>query len=285
MKKVVLIALALLPMLNVFAQMEKSERYQRGWNKLQEIDGEAGERVVNGLQGISPELSRFILEYSFGDVYSLTSLDNKEKEIVAISSLIAQRAIPEMNVHFNGALNTGNTINEIKEVILQMSGYVGFPKSICAMNTFKEVLDERKSQGIVDVEGIGRTDKESFDRLKRGSETLALLDKNQEQVLHDLFDEFSPELIQYVLEYGYGDIYQQDYLGSKTRQIATIGALATLGTAPSQLKFHIKAGLNVGLTESEIKEIMLLMTVYSGFPSAINGLNILKEVIEESKLL
>lgn len=285
MKKVVLIALALLPMLNVFAQMEKSERHQRGWNKLREIDGEAGERVVNGLQGISPELSHFILEYSFGDVYSLTSLENKEKEIVAISSLIAQRAIPEMKVHFNGALNTGNTINEVKEVIVQMSGYVGFPKSICAMNTFKEVLDERKAQGIVDVEGIGRTDKESSDRLKRGSETLALLDKNQEQVLHDLFDEFSPELIQYVLEYGYGDIYQQDYLGSKPRQIATIGALATLGTAPSQLKFHIKAGMNVGLTESEIKEIMLLMTVYSGFPSAINGLNILKEVIEESKLL
>lgn len=285
MKKVVLIALALLPMLNVFAQMEKSERYQRGWNKLQEIDGEAGERVVNGLQGISPELSRFILEYSFGDVYSLTSLENKEKEIVAISSLIAQRAIPEMKVHFNGALNTGNTINEVKEVIVQMSGYVGFPKSICAMNTFKEVLDERKAQGIVDVEGIGRTDKESSDRLKRGSETLALLDKNQEQVLHDLFDEFSPELIQYVLEYGYGDIYQQDYLDGKTRQTATIGALTTLGTASSQLKFHIKAGMNVGLTESEIKEIMLLMTVYSGFPSAINGLNILKEVIEESKLL
>ncbi|MEN9919572.1 MAG: hypothetical protein RL662_2008 [Bacteroidota bacterium] len=188
-----------------------------------------------------------------------------------------------MKVHFNGALNTGNTINEVKEVILQMSGYVGFPKSICAMNTLREVLDERKKQGIVDIEGIGRTSEDSFDRLQKGSETLALLDKNQEKVLHDLFDDFCPELVQYVLEYGYGDIYQQDYLDSRTRQTATIGALATLGTASSQLKFHIKAGLKVGLTENEIKEIMLLMTVYSGFPSAINGLNILKEVIEESK--
>lgn len=283
MKKIVLIALALLPMLNVIAQMEKSERYQRGWSKLQEIDGEAGERVINGLQDISPDLSRFILEYSFGDVYSLTFLENKEKEIIAISSLIAQRAIPEMKVHLNGALNTGNTINEVKEVILQMSSYVGFPKSICAMNTLREVLDERKKQGIVDAEGIVRSSEDSFNRLQKGSETLALLDTNQEKLLRDTYGNFCLELVQYVLEYGYGDIYQQDYLDGRTRQIATIGALATLGTAPSQLKFHIKAGLNVGLTENEIKEIMLLMTVYSGFPSAINGMNILKEVIEESK--
>jgi len=57
-----------------------------------------------------------------------------------------------------------------------------------------------------------------------------------------------------------------------------------LGTAEPQLKFHINAGLNIGLTETEIKEIMLLMTVYSGFPSAINGTNILKEVILERSI-
>ncbi|RRD56971.1 carboxymuconolactone decarboxylase family protein [Tannerella forsythia] len=101
MKQLVLILLAILPALNAYSQMEKSERYTRGWNKLQEIDGEAGERVFNGLKDISPDLGRFIIEYSFGDVYSLDKLDNKSKEIVALSSLIAQRAIPEMKVHFN----------------------------------------------------------------------------------------------------------------------------------------------------------------------------------------
>jgi len=57
--------------------------------------------------------------------------------------------------------------------------------------------------------------------------------------------------------------------------------LAALGNAKPQLKFHINAGLNIGLTEIEVKEIMLLMSVYAGFPSAINGTNILKEVIGE----
>lgn len=70
--------------------MEGSERYTRGWDKLKEIDGEAGEKVVSGLQGTSPELARFVIEYAFGDVYSLTALDNKQKEVAAVSSLVAQ---------------------------------------------------------------------------------------------------------------------------------------------------------------------------------------------------
>lgn len=261
--------------------MEKSERYTRGWNKLQEIDGEAGEKVVNGLNDISPELVRLTIEYSFGSVYSLNKLPDKSKEIVAISSLIAQRAIPEMKVHFNGALNTGNSINEVKEIILQMTGYVGFPKSICAMNKFREVLEERRKQGIVDVEGETAKTEDFSDRLVKGSEELALLDSTQEQKLRDNFDSFSPELVQFILEAGYGDIYSRNNFDKKSRQTATIAALATLGNAPAQLKFHINSGLNIGLTVDEIKEIMLLMTVYSGFPAAINGMNILKEVVKE----
>ncbi|MDH6533836.1 carboxymuconolactone decarboxylase family protein [Parabacteroides sp. 52] len=68
-------------------------------------------------------------------------------------------------------------------------------------------------------------------------------------------------------------------------QIATIAVLATLGNSQPQLKFHIKGALNIGLSKDEIKEIMLLMTVYAGFPAAINGTNILKEVMMESNYL
>lgn len=260
--------------------MEKSERYQRGWNKLQKIDGEAGENVVNGLKDISPELSQFIIEYSFGDVYSLDKLDNKSKEIAAVASLIAQAAIPQLKVHLNGALNTGSSVNEVKEVILQMSAYVGFPKAINAMNAFREVLTERKAKSIIDNIGQQATpDKE--DRRKKGSKALASLDPDQEQLIIDLYDDFSPELTKFVIEYGYGDIYSRDNLDKKHRQIASIAALTTLGNASSQLKFHMKGGLNVGLTVDEINGIMLLMTGYAGFPAAINGTNILKEIVNE----
>lgn len=280
MKTIILTLLGVLLTINIYPQMEKSERYQRGWSKLQEIDGEAGEKVVNALKDISPELSQFIIEYSFGDVYCLDKLDNKSKEIAAVASLIAQAAIPQLKVHLTGALNTGSSVNEVKEVILQMSAYVGFPKAINAMNALKEVLSERQAKGIIDNIGQQPTP-DSKDRRKKGSEALASLDPNQEQLIIDLYDDFSPELTKFVIEYGYGDIYSRDNLDEKHRQIASIAALTTLGNAPSQLKFHIKGGLNVGLTIDEINGSMLLMTGYAGFPAAINGTNILKEIVNE----
>ena len=112
-----------------------------------------------------------------------------------------------------------------------------------------------------------------------------MLKNDQEQVLQENYQNLSPELVQFTIEYGYGDIFSRDNLDKRYRQIATISALATLGNVQPQLKFHIEAGLNIGLTVEEIKEIMLLMTVYAGFPSAINGTNSLKEVIEEKKMI
>jgi len=282
MKTILFTLLIFVSALNTFGQMEKSERYIRGWNKLQEIDGEAGEKVVNGLKDISPELSRFIIEYSFGDVYSLTVLNNKSKEVAAVASLITQGAIPQLKVHLNGALNSGCSVIEVKELILHCSVYVGFPKAINAMNALKEVLCERKNKGITDIEGIGINSNNNRGRYDIGAEQLAMLDSEQEHIMKQTYDSFSPELVQYIIEFGYGDIYSREGLDKRFRQIATIAALVTLGNAHPQLTFHIKAALNIGLTADEIKEVMLLMTIYTGFPAAINGMNVIKEIINDS---
>jgi len=262
-----------------------SERYQIGWAKLKEIDGEAGEKVINSLKDISPDLGKFIIEYSFGDIYSRETLDLKSKEIVVVAALTAMgNAQPQLKVHLNGALNTGSSISEVKEVILQMSVYSGFPSSINAMNTLKEVLEERKNSNIQDEKGIQPNQQQLTDRLELGKHELSQLDSQQIARLRENFDHFSPELVKFTLEYGYGDIFSRDNLSKKHRQIATIAALTALGNAQPQLKFHINAGLNIGVSEEEIKEIMLLMTIYAGFPSAINGTNALKEVVAERSI-
>ena len=105
----------------------KTERFKIGWEKLKEIDGEAGEKVIESLKDISPELGTFIIEYAFGDIYTREGLDLKSKEIAVVSALTAMgNAQPQLKVHINGALNTGSTINELKEIILQMSVYSVF---------------------------------------------------------------------------------------------------------------------------------------------------------------
>ena len=262
--------------------MEKESRFERGYKKLLEIDGKAGQEVENNLKDICPDLGKYIIEYSFGDIYSREGLDLKSKEIAVVASLTALgNAEPQLKVHINGALNVGCTINDVKEVILQMSGYSGFPSCINGINALKCVLNERKEEGINDIIGSKPTNEVlPNDRYDFGVKELSELDNNKVKILEDAYNDFAPDLVKFVVN-SYADIIGRNNLNKRYRQVATIAALTALGNAKPQLRFHINAGLNVGLTAEEVKEIMLLMTVYSGFPSAINGINVLKEVLNE----
>ncbi|HDR9583875.1 carboxymuconolactone decarboxylase family protein [Burkholderia stabilis] len=122
------------------------DRYTRGWNKLKEIDGEVGERVIAALAPIAPDFARLLVEFSFGDIYSRPQLDLKAREIATISALAALgNAQPQLKVHIEAALNVGCTRDEIVEVFMQMSVYAGFPAALNALFAAREVfaaLDE-----------------------------------------------------------------------------------------------------------------------------------------------
>lgn len=98
-----------------------------------------------------------------------------------------------------------------------------------------------------------------------------------ENVIAQLSD-IAPDFARYVIEFPFGDVYSRPGLDLRSREVATIAALAALGNAAPQLKVHIEAGLNVGLSRDEIVEILIQMAVYAGFPAALNGLFAAKEV-------
>lgn len=121
-----------------------SVRFVQGLKKLSEIDGEAGHKVIDSLQDICPDLARYTIEYPFADIYSRPGLDLKSREIATVAALTALgNCQPQLKVHLQAALNVGCSADEIKEVILQMSVYAGFPAALNAMFAFKEVLQER----------------------------------------------------------------------------------------------------------------------------------------------
>ena len=259
-----------------------NNRYEVGLKNLKIIDKEAGEKVVENLESVSPDLGRYIIEYAFGDIYSRNGLDIKSKEIAVVAALTAMgNSDPQLRVHIHGALNVGCNVAEIQEVILQMSAYSGFPSAINGMIALKEVLAERKSEGKRDEKGIIESSPipKGSTRYEFGSDNIKKLNKNQVETLEQTFKDISPDMAKFVIEYGFSDIFSRPALNIKYREIATIAALTAMGTAPSQLRFHIRAGLNIGVSQVEIREIMILMSVYSGFPSAINGTLALKEVI------
>ena len=120
-------------------------RYQQGLAKLNEIDGEAGEKVIAALQDIAPDLARYVIEFPFGDVYTRPGLDLKSREIATVAALTALgNASPQLKVHIHGALNVGCTETEIVEVIIQMAVYAGFPAALNGMFAAKEVFAERQ---------------------------------------------------------------------------------------------------------------------------------------------
>ena len=96
----------------------KSERYKKGWNKLKEIDGAAGENVINALKEIAPDFADLLIEFPFGDVYGRDGLDLKSREIATVTALTAMgTASPQLKVHIHGALNVGCTQQEIIEIM------------------------------------------------------------------------------------------------------------------------------------------------------------------------
>ena len=124
--------------------MNTQDRYRRGWEKLKEVDGEAGERVIESLKDIAPDFARLLIEFPFGDIYSRPGLDLKSREIAVVAALTAMgNALPQLKVHIHGALNVGCTRQEVVEVIMQMAVYAGFPSALNGLFAAKEVFNER----------------------------------------------------------------------------------------------------------------------------------------------
>lgn len=125
-----------------------NDRYREGLEKLNEIDGEAGQRVMDSLKDVAPDLGRYIIEFAFGDVYSRPGLDLRSREIATVAALTALgTASPQLKVHIHGALNVGCTRKEVVEIIIQMAVYAGFPAALNGIAAAKEVFKERDEKG------------------------------------------------------------------------------------------------------------------------------------------
>ena len=118
-------------------------------------------------------------------------------------------------------------------------------------------------------------------RYQRGLAALSAIDGEAgERVIAALAD-IAPDFATYLIEFPFGDIYSRPALGLREREIATVAALTAMGNAAPQLKVHLHAALNVGLSRQEIVEILMQMAVYAGFPAALNGLFTAREVFAE----
>lgn len=115
-------------------------------------------------------------------------------------------------------------------------------------------------------------------RYDRGLAKLSEIDGEAGHRVIEALADIAPDFARLLIEFPFGDVYSRPGLDLRAREIATIAALTAMGTAPAQLRVHVEAGLNVGLTSTEIVETVMQMAVYAGFPAALNGLFVVEEV-------
>jgi alkylhydroperoxidase/carboxymuconolactone decarboxylase family protein YurZ len=205
------------------------------------------------------------------------ALDSKEKSIVSISAFSAVGDLRNLRTAINGGLDAGLTVNEIKEVMVQLYAYAGFPRSLNAIGAFMGVLDERKAKGIADAEGrIPNplpTDRSS---LEFGTENQTRLIGNP--VTGAIYD-FAPAIDEYLKAHLFGDIFQRDNLDWKTRELATVAILASIDGLNPQLRGHYAIGIHNGLTPDQLRATADLLGEILGQRVGNNAHAVLSEAL------
>ena len=122
----------------------------------------------------------------------------------------------------------------------------------------------------------------SADRYERGAAMLAAVDGPAGLAVVEGLAKSFPDFARYIVEFPFGDIYARKGLGLRERELATVAALCALGHAEPQLRVHVHAALHVGCSPNEVVEVVMQMAVYAGFPAALNGLAVVREVFAAS---
>lgn len=209
------------------------------------------------------------------------ALNEHQQSMAAITALTAAGNMSQLKTALNTGLGAGLTVNEIKEALVQLYAYCGFPRSLNALNTLMSVLDERKAKGIKDVEGKDASPiATTSDRYDTGKRTLQQLTGKEEKGRKTGANAFAPVIDTFLKEHLFADIFSRDVLNHRQREFVTISALAAMPDVEPQLQAHIAMGKNTGITDGELKELVPLIEKYVGRAQA----NTLRKLIGESVL-
>jgi 4-carboxymuconolactone decarboxylase len=208
-------------------------------------------------------------------------LNAKQQSTVTIAAFTANGNLPGLRQALHEGLDAKLTVNEIKEVIVQMYAYAGFPRSLNALHTFMEVLKERKEKGIKDNEG------KTASPYPLNKSSVEFGTDNQTRLVGkpvkgEVYD-FSPAIDHFLKAHLFGDIFGRDVLDWKTREIATIAALASLGGTENQLRSHFNVGMNNGLTAEHLDGIISVIKSKVGDLEAYNATKVLNVVLKRTE--
>ena len=230
----------------------------------------------NKLAATDPDFAQTMDNFIYGDVYSRGKLTDKQRELLAITALTASQTLDSLPAQVQAALKAGATPVEIKETLYQCAPYVGFPKTVSALEITNKVF---KKQGIKMPLANQSTVTEAtrFDDGFKvqgeifGAEHIAAMHKNSPAN--------QKHIANYLSEFCFGDTYTRNGLDLQMRELITLCAISTIGGAEPQVKAHVQANLNVGNDKELMLDAVTQCLPYIGFPRTLNAIACINQII------
>lgn len=235
-------------------------------------------KIITALLGVCCTVTMGLPAMAHAEsTHSASALSGKQQSIIPIAAFTAKGDTEKLKGVLAEGLQNGMTVNEIKEVLVQMYAYTGFPRSLTGLNTFIALLDERKAQGIEDEMGRDASplpDNANIRELGTANQTTVIGRPASGRVY-----EFAPVIDTFLKEHLFADIFARDNLDHQSRELATISTLASIPGLGGQLQFHMNAAMNTGLNEAQMKNFISVLAECVGINEAQAANTVLTRVL------
>ncbi|MDA0264653.1 MAG: carboxymuconolactone decarboxylase family protein [Chloroflexi bacterium] len=244
--------------------------------------GDPSHYLLPGIDMLAPDLRRIVDESLFGQVWARPGLDIKHRCMSTISALMALGQLPLLRRHIERSLNLGMTPEQVVEVFIQLTFYVGVPSVETAMRTTNAVFEAR---------GIDFVPVSTYDTTMTPDELFELGKKSYQQHIGEstLYPVDDPNSIEMEVErlideYHWGAIYTRPNLDPVSRAICAISAMTVLGQYDRQIRRRIEGALRVGVTPQQIMEVFIHLILYGGYINSRTAMRVARSVFTEQGL-
>lgn len=213
-------------------------------------------------------------------------MDKKRQHIVEIAALTGKGDLDKLKTALIAGLEDGMTVNEIKETMVHVYAYCGFPRALRGLQTFVGVLNERKAKGIEDKAGRAASPiTDSRSKYERGRDILAEISGVPADAPKADYAVLAPEIEVFLKEHLFADLFERDVLTYAEREIATVSVLAAIGNVEPMMKGHMNIALNVGVTPDELRNLLAIVERQIGRSEADAGRMVLNDILQNKNLI
>ena len=254
----------------------QAERRRNGIDLMRTLGGGAYDpaRAATAMVRRHGALGTFAVDHVLGNLWSRPQLNRRDRSLIVVTFLATIGSTEELRSHVRGALNHGLERSEVEEIVLQVAGYAGYPMAMQASRIVDEVFNEIDKVDRQPERGEAKA-KDDPARWSDAADVLRTLfagrmPSDPAKARASIVDSLGG-VGELAFDWGFGELWARSELSRRDRSLVTVAILAILARA-DELAIHVPGALNHGVTREEVEEVMVQLTVYGGFPRAVEGM-------------